>query len=159
MKDYKWEQASVPLIANAHRMVGKVKIIQMPEGRRFVSWPSFELPHSVCMSICVDGDEMADRVSKRLNATFSAYIAGLLADDEERQPCKRCDDTGVIERSEDLFSPVTGHDTRDWTEPCDCDAGEQVEEAREDAQEALAEASESRDEMRRELRDDVFDRR
>ena len=77
MKDYKWEQAPVPLVTSIHRMVGKVKIIQMPEGRRFVSWPSFEFPHTVCMSICVDGDDMADLVAERLGATFEAYIASL----------------------------------------------------------------------------------
>ena len=74
----------------------------------------------------------------------------------EFPPCLLCSDTGVIERSEDLFNGM--HSTRDWTEPCDCDAGSKVAQAREDAQEALAEARESQDGMRRELRDDVFDR-
>lgn len=77
----------------------------------------------------------------------------------EFPPCPLCDDTGVIERSEDLFSSVTEHDTRDWTEPCDCDAGSKVAQAREDAEESLAEARESQDEMRRELREEALDRR
>ena len=72
--NYEW-QDEVKVLERS-RMIGAVKVIEMANGNRFISYPC-DYKTLVTLNVTAACDAAADLMVARLNATLPSYLASL----------------------------------------------------------------------------------